>query len=408
MTATWLLGCALLACIYVGCAQAGGVVPVVDQDGGPSTSDPGAFVRPDAGGEAGVEGYEETLACVGTECPYPYATCPAGAGTFGYKCGANLLTDSNNCGKCGSVCPSNGAFGDLNMTTQCIGGQCRRLCSSNSNTDFVDCNGQVDDGCEVDLRSDLDNCGACGRKCPEGTAACINGDCGCPSGLTLCGCTGACSIVNCVDLAVNSSHCGACGNRCTTPADAAAPPPNMVYGCVDGECGQFRCSGKWADCNGEIEEDGCEVDTGTDPNNCGGCGNKCAPGEVCYVDYWSGPRCGCAEGETLCPSGSASSFVCVDLQVDAKNCGVCGNVCPGNTRSDLHMFQACRQGFCDYECTEGWGDCDGVLSNGCETNLLVNTGHCGACGNRCDASAGQPCVEGKCLMVECDGGEVPR
>ena len=43
-------------------------------------------------------------------------------------------------------------------------------------TGFVDCDGQVANGCERDVRSDVNNCGACGNRCTSGV--CVAGQCG--------------------------------------------------------------------------------------------------------------------------------------------------------------------------------------------------------------------------------------
>jgi hypothetical protein len=55
---------------------------------------------------------------------------------------------------------------------------------------------------------------------------------------------------------------------------------------------------------------------------------------------------------------------------------------------------------CGFEaCESNWGDCDGDISNGCESNLRLN-GNCGACGVTC--SGGTPnCCSGACSGDSC-------
>jgi hypothetical protein len=61
------------------------------------------------------------------------------------------------------------------------------------------------------------------------------------------------------------------------------------------------------------------VDTGSDPSNCGGCGDACAAATplcqagVCVT--------ACSPGQTECQGG------CVDVTTDPFHCGACGNVC---------------------------------------------------------------------------------
>lgn len=356
----------------------------------------------DATADLEIPAPPKTLACIGTECPWPYATCPSATGNDDYLCGVDLRNDPNNCGACGNVCPASTTFGLLNMTTRCVAGKCQRECNSvTSYFDYRDCNGDVNDGCEADAKNDLDNCGSCGNVCPPGTDHCVDGKCGCQPGMIYCG-VALDGAKACKDPTTDNANCGGCGIKCTTPADAGAPPPNMEYGCVEAQCGQARCKSGFQDCDGVIDPNGCETNI-TDVNNCGGCGAKCAAGETCVVPKSGAPYCGCGTGETLCVN-TADGAVCTDLSLDTKNCGACGNVCLGSSGGLNQGYPRCRQGFCSYDCEEGWADCDGNTVNGCETNLMVNTGNCGACGHRCDAAKGQPCIDGQCLMVECDGG----
>jgi hypothetical protein len=81
----------------------------------------------------------------------------------------------NNCGTCGTECKTflPHATGSLCSEGQCIISQC--------DTDYADCNKNIADGCEVDLRLDAGNCGACGVKCDTGQV-CYNKKCSVPIG----------------------------------------------------------------------------------------------------------------------------------------------------------------------------------------------------------------------------------
>lgn len=91
---------------------------------------------------------------------------------------------------------------------------------------------------------------------------------------------------------------------------------------------------------------------------------------------------------------------CDDLLSDPLNCGGCGVMCP----SFANNTAQCVKGICATKCLDGFGDCDGNPLNGCEAHVLDNPLNCGGCGVACDVAAGQPCIDGKCLMVECDAG----
>ena len=78
---------------------------------------------------------------------------------------------------------------------------------------------------------------------------------------------------------------------------------------------------------------------------------------------------------------------------DPNNCGTCGNVCDAETTTGECMAGRCRA----TSCAEGFIDCDGDLSNGCERDEDdVNV--CGGCDDLAGATPGAACGT-------CDSGE---
>ena len=70
-------------------------------------------------------------------------------------CEVNVTSDVNNCGSCGHVCSNN------NGTPTCLAGVCAITCAAG----FYDCNGLVSDGCEANLANDPQHCGGCSTVC---------------------------------------------------------------------------------------------------------------------------------------------------------------------------------------------------------------------------------------------------
>lgn len=353
------------------------------------------FAPPQVADAGDADAPSTLLLCAATECPWPWKTCVANDGTIpAYACSTNVASNIYNCGGCGVQCKyANPAF---NMMPACVDGKCEIACSSGA----YDCNGIVDDGCEVRPLSDPDNCGACGNKCAAGVA-CINGMCGCPPGQTLCG-------DRCVDLTSDDQSCGQCGFDCSAhpPGDAGDVPPHMIYGCKAGQCTDLHCykdvGQDWTDCNNSLHPDGCEVNLAqSDLLNCGKCANKCNAGEKCFSRATTGMACQCRDGTTYCPgSRFGSPQMCADTENDPNNCGSCGYRCP----FVQNAAPTCTHGRCTFECNKGMADCNGSSADGCETLVTLDPLNCGACGTSCDVGHGQPCVDGKCPTTACDAG----
>jgi hypothetical protein len=132
-----------------------------------SGSCPGNLMA-DANGDCVLCPANTQYAGFNTCCPISTPTlCGGATGTC-----TNALTDSNNCGGCGNVCPTG-------MT--CQSGTC--VCSSGTvYAGFNRCcpSGQTlcggASGTCVNLQTDNNNCNACGNACASGQS-CINGAC---------------------------------------------------------------------------------------------------------------------------------------------------------------------------------------------------------------------------------------
>ena len=70
----------------------------------------------------------------------------------------------------------------------------------------------------------------------------------------------------------------------------------------------------------------------------------------------------------------------IDLDTSYDNCGDCDNSCDAAVRSMPRALSArCNGGRCEVkDCQEGYADCDGAASTGCEK--LLPDAACGRCG----------------------------
>ena len=106
--------------------------------------------------------------------------------------------------------------------------------------------------------------------------------------------------------------------------------------------------------------------------------------------------CNVATGESC--SWNSQTSTCADLNNDVSNCGAIGNSCNlQNARG------RCESGVCLIEsCNQGFRNCNGDLSDGCELDARNDPNNCGECGNSCAANNALTCEQGQCSG--CRGG----
>ncbi len=270
-----------------------------------------------------------TTACSGGLCS---PTCMAGLsgdcdGVADNGCEADLTTDLQSCGSCGTLCTN------TNGTTSCVAGACTPVCAA----DYADCDGNPVNGCETQIATDPANCGGCGLTCDTSFQICANQACEvsmCPQGSGDCDAnTSDCET----DLTDTVSDCGFCGNTCTTA--------NGTPRCTTSSCQVASCNSGFANCDTNAAN-GCEVALASSVANCGSCGSACTNAHG--TTSCAGGNCApaCSSGWGSCDSNPRNG--CETALNTVSNCGSCGNVCPNSMPG---ASAVCNAGICGYSCS---------------------------------------------------------
>jgi|GEM_PF-2080885 len=261
----------------------------------------------------------------------------------------------------------------------CVAGACERVGCEEG---WGDCDGATANGCEADLSSSVDDCGACGAACsfPGAIPRCAAGECvldACRGGFADCN---SAPSDGCEANLATLSTCGSCLVTCAADelCDTSATPPACALDCAATICGE-SC-----------------VNPTNDPMNCGACATVCPlPADAGVADTTCAASvCGitCLPDRADCDTDPSTGCE-INTSNDAVNCGACGVTCDA-TRGAVYCESAtCMVSMCD----AGYGDCNADGLDGCEADLGVSTTHCGACGNTC--AAGTECIAGVCDPV---------
>jgi hypothetical protein len=242
-----------------------------------------------------------------------------------------------------------------------------------------------------------------GKKCTSGADCPKNQVCG-PNGTCvkaqLCDpdtapTCGGCEKRRC-DVVTGQWHCdpacdpescclGSCSSPCTnncvsnpTTCTCDTPRPGTAYcyltdTCISNACRadqffdistcQCRCPNGQTDCGGQC------VDTNTNPNNCGGCGNPATDDHMCtdpFSPQCLGGLCGCAS-TTHCPDGNCCTDIVTYPNGDPWQCCCNGRISWPSTGQET--CNPCGIGTTFCYCNDGSGgwDCcrDGEVCAGC-------------------------------------------
>ena len=168
-------------------------------------------------------------------------------------------------------------------------------------------------------------CGDCHTKCPDTKPNCA------PYGQNEHVCVATCEAPlvacggQCVDPSVYTTPdaCGRCDVTCSGSTPLCSPNSDGIYAC------KSVCDAPLVECNGQ-----CVEQTFDTPEACGACNAACSKAKpTCSPDGVGSYKCVLVCEDPL----KECNGQCVDFNIDANNCGSCGNVC---------LSGICQGGMC--------------------------------------------------------------
>jgi len=228
----------------------------------------------------------------------------------------------------------------------------------------------------------------------------------CPAG-TVCGGSGVCNP-GCTPshACVTGKDCcsGSCfdltsdATHCGACTKDCGTPTHGTAACVASKCAIDKCDSGFGDCDKDFTT-GCELALNT-VDDCGGCGTKCAPANgtgTCTTGTCAIASCTAGFGDC---DGLVSTG-CEQTLNTTAHCGACGTKC-----APTNGAGSCATGSCAIaSCSIGFDDCNKVVSDGCEIDLTSDAAHCGTCSTACPSTRGTAaCIGSTCKYSSCASG----